>query len=418
MRNQGHGQSAHINSLIQMLAGGDLAENARDLLAEMQEAGFKPSCSTFAAVIASFAKTKRLSDAVDVFQEMLQADVKPNEFVYGLLIDAFAEDGKLEEAKHYFHVMEDSGILANQIILTSMIKAYGKIGSVEGAKQLYEKMKTLDGGPDVWHPIKDRADGVTFATMMYVYKNMGMLDEVIQVAEEMKQSGLVRDCVTYNKVMACYATNGQLVECGELLHEMVVKQKLTPDGGTFKVLFTVLKKGGIPAEAVRQLQSSFKDGRPFAMQAVITSVFSIVGLHAYALESCGTFRKEDVGFNSFAYNAAIRAYVAYGKIDEALNMFMKMQDEGLEPDIVTLINLVNCYGKAGMVEGVKRIHSQLKYGAIEPNESLYKAVIEAYKNVNRHELAELVSQEMKFASEAQQFTDSETEDPDETSLAQ
>ncbi|KAL0328106.1 UNVERIFIED_CONTAM: Pentatricopeptide repeat-containing protein [Sesamum calycinum] len=379
-------------------------DNARELLAEMQEAGFKPSCSTFSAVIASFAKTKRLSDAVDVFQEMLRADVKPNEFVYGLLIDAFAEDGKLEEAKHYFHVMEDSGISANQIILTSMIKAYGKIGSVEGAKQLYEKMKTLDGGPDVvasnsmlniyaefgmlseakaifdYLRQKDCADGVTFATMMYVYKNMGMLDEAIEVAEEMKQSGLVRDCVTYNKVMACYATNGQLVECGELLHEM--------------------------------------DGRPFAMQAVITSVFSIVGLHAYALESCGTFRKEDVGFSSFAYNAAIRAYVAYGKIDEALNMFMKMQDEGLEPDIVTLINLVNCYGKAGMVEGVKRIHSQLKYGAVEPNESLYKAVIEAYKNANRHELAELVSQEMKFASEAQQFTDSETEDPDETSLAQ
>ncbi|KAK4386082.1 Pentatricopeptide repeat-containing protein [Sesamum angolense] len=361
MRNQGTWpDECTYNSLIQMLAG---------------------------AVIASFAKTKRLSDAVDVFQEMLRADVKPNEFVYGLLIDAFAEDGKLEEAKHYFHVMEDSGISANQIILTSMIKAYGKIGSVEGAKQLYEKMKTLDGGPDVvasnsmlniyaefgmlseakaifdYLRQKDCADGVTFATMMYVYKNMGMLDEAIEVAEEMKQSGLVRDCVTYNKVMACYATNGQLVECGELLHEMVVKKKLSPDGGTFKVLFTVLKKGGIPAEAVRQLQSSFQDGRPFAMQAVITSVFSVVGLHAYALESCGTFRKEDVGFSSFAYNAAIRAYVAYGKIDEALNMFMKMQDEGLEPDIVTLINLVNCYGKAGMVEGVKRIHSQLKWSS-------------------------------------------------------
>ncbi|KAK4420480.1 Pentatricopeptide repeat-containing protein [Sesamum alatum] len=443
MRNQGTWpDECTYNSLIQMLAGGDLADNARDLLAEMQEAGFKPSCSTFSAVIGSFAKTKRLPDAVDVFQEMLRADVKPNEVVYGSLIDAFAEDGKLEEAKHYLHIMEDSGISANQIILTSMIKAYGKIGSVEGAKQLYEKMKKLDGGPDIvasnsmlnlyaelgmlseakaifdYLRQKGCADGVTFATMMYVYKNMGMLDEAIEVAEEMKQSGLVRDCVTFNKVMACYATNGQLVECGELLHEMVVKQKLSPDGGTFKVLFTVLKKGGIPAEAVRQLQSSFQDGRPFAMQAVITSVFSIVGLHAYALQSCGTFRKEDVGFSSFAYNAAIRAYVAYGKIDEALNMFMKMQDEGLEPDIVTLINLVNCYGKAGMVEGVKRIHSQLKYGAIEPNESLYKAVIEAYKNANRHELAELVSQEMKFASEAQQFTDSETEDPDETSLAQ
>ncbi|KAK6142502.1 hypothetical protein DH2020_022850 [Rehmannia glutinosa] len=443
MRNQGTWpDECTYNSLIQMFAGGDLVDKARDLLAEMQEAGFRPTCSTFSAVIDSFAKKKKLLDAVDVFEEMLRADVKPNEVVYGSLIDAFAEDGKFEEAKHYFDAMENSGISANQIILTSMIKAYGKIGSVEGAKQLYEKMKKLDGGPDIvasnsmlnlygelgmlseaeviYDHLREKncADGVTYATMIYVYKNMGMLDEAIEVAKEMKQSGLVRDCVTYNKVMACYATNGQLIECGELLHEMVVSKKLLPDVGTFKVLFTILKKGGIPAEAVKQLQSSYQEGRPFAKQAVITSVFSIVGLHAYALQSCGIFSKEEVGFNSFAYNAAIRAYTAYGKIDEALNMFMRMQDEGLEPDIVTLINLVNCYGKAGMVEGVKRIHSQLKYGEIEPNESLYKAVIDAYKNANRHDLTELVSQEMKFVFEVQQFTDSEPEDSDDTSLAQ
>ncbi|KAL9159059.1 hypothetical protein ABFS82_08G110100 [Erythranthe guttata] len=443
MRNQGTWpDDCTYNSLIQMLAGADLVDNAIDLLAEMQEAGLKATCSTFSAVIATFAKNKRLSDAVDVFQEMLRADVKPNEVVYGSLIDAFAEDGNFEEANRYLHVMEESGIPANHIILTSMIKAYGKIGSVEGAKQMYEKMNKLDGGPDIvasnsmlnlygelgmlseakliYDSLREKngADGVTFATMMYVYKNMGMLDEAIEVAQEMKRSGLVRDCVTYTKVMACYATKGELVECGELLYEMVVKQKLIPDRGTFKVLYTVLKKGGIPSEAVRELETSYNEGRPFAKQAVITSVFSVVGLHAYALESCGNFTKEDVGFNSFAYNAAIRAYTAYGKIDEALKMYMRMQDEGLDPDVVTLINLVNCYGKAGMVEGVKRIHSQLKYGDIEPNESLYEAVIDAYKNANRHDLAQLVSQDMRLASDVRQFTDSESEDPDEASLSQ
>lgn len=427
------------NSLIQMLAGGDLVDKAREFLTEMLDGGLRPSCSTFSAVIASFAEKKSFSDAVDVFQEMLLLDVKPNEIVYGSLIDAFAEDGNFEEANQYFQAMEDSGISANQVILTSMIKAYGKLGSVEGAKTMYEKMKMFEGEPDIvasnsmlnlyaelgmlseaeviYDSLRERklADGVTFATMMLVYKNMGMLDTAIEVAEQMKQSGLVRDCVTYNKVIACYATNGQLVECGKLLHEMVVIQKLVPDQGTFKVLFMILKKGGIPAEAVRDLQSSYYDGKPFAKQAVITSAFSIVGLHAYALESCGFFSKEEVGFDAFAYNAAIRAYVAYGKIDEALKMFMRMQDEGVEPDLVTLVILVNCYGKAGMIEGVKRIHSQLKYGEIAPSESLFEAVIDAYKNANRPDLAELARQEMKFASE-QQFTDSETENHDETEI--
>ncbi|KAH6763993.1 Pentatricopeptide repeat superfamily protein [Perilla frutescens var. frutescens] len=442
MRNQGTWpDECTYNSLIQMLAGGDLVDKAREFLTEMLDGGLKPSCSTFSAVIASFAENKSFSDAVDVLQEMILLDVKPNEIVYGSLIDAFAEDGKFEEANQYFQAMEDSGIAANQVILTSMIKAYGKIGSVEGANRMYEKMKMFEGGPDIvasnsmlnlyaevgmlseaeviYDHLRERnlADGVTFATMMLVYKNMGMLDSAIEVAERMKESGLVRDCVTYNKVIACYATNGQLVECGKLLHEMVVIQKLVPDRGTFKVLFTILKKGGIPAEAVQELQSSYNEGKPFAKQAVITSVFSVVGLHAYALESCGFFSKEEVGFNAFAYNAAIRAYVAYGKIDEALKMFMRMQDEGVEPDLVTLVNLVNCYGKAGMIEGVKRIHSKLKYGEIAPSESLFEAVIDAYKNANRPDLADMVRQDMKFASDdVQQFTDSEIEDLDETDI--
>ncbi|WMV39184.1 hypothetical protein MTR67_032569 [Solanum verrucosum] len=420
------------NSLIQMFSGGDLVDQAKELLAEMQGLRFKPSCSTFSALIASYVRMNRLSDVVDVFDEMSKAGVKPNEVVYGTLIDGFAEAGKFEEAMHYFHVMNDSGIQANQIILTSMIKAYSKLGSVEGAKKLYEQIKNLHGGPDIiasnsmlnlyadlgmvseakmiFNHLREKgqADGVTFATLIYAYKNMGMLDEAIEIAEEMKQSGLLRDCMTFNKVMACYATNGQLVECGELLHEMI-NRKLLPDGGTFKVLFTILKKGGFSVEAVRQLELSYREGKPYARQAVISAVYSAVGLHTFAIESCSVITQPGLGLHLFAYNVAIYVYGASSQIDEALKIFMRIQDEGLEPDIVTFINLVGCYGKAGMVEGIKRIYGQLKYGHIEPNESLYNAIIDAYSDAGRYDLADLVSQEMELDLDVKKLTDSESE---------
>lgn len=436
MRNHGTWpDECTYNSLIQMFSGGDMMDQATVLLAEMQGVGFKPQCQTFSGVIASYARMGQLSDAVDVYQEMARLGVKPNEVVYGSLINGFAETGKVEEALHYFRIMEEHGISANQIVLTSLIKAYSKVGCLEGAKQLFEKMKDMEGGPDVvasnsmislyadlgmeseakliFDNMKEKglADGVSFATMMYLYKNMGMLDETIEIANEMKQSGLLKDCASFNKVMACYATNGKLGECAELLYEMVT-QKILPDNGTFKVLFTVLKKGGLPTEAVTQLESSYHEGKPYARQAVIASVYSVAHLHAFALESCEIFMKADVDLDSSAYNVALYVYGASGKIDEALNLSMKMQDEGLEPDIVTYINLVGCYGKAGMVGGVKRIYSQLKYDEIEPNESLFKAVIGAYRSANRNDLAELVNQEMKFAMEPQQCSESETEAED------
>lgn len=427
------------NSLVQMFAGGDLVDQAVDLLAEMQGAGFKPQCLTFSSLIAAYARLGQLSDAVGVFQEMRKAGVEPNEVVYGSLINGFAATGKVEEALQYFRTMRERGLWANQIVLTSLIKAYSKIGCLEGAKQVYEKMKDMEGGPDtvasntmislyadlgmvteaesVFNDVREKgqADAVSFAAMMYLYKTMGMLDEAIDVAEEMKLSGLLRDVISYNQVMACFVTNGQLRQCGELLHEMVT-QKLLPDNGTFKVLFTVLKKGGFPIEAVKQLQSSYLEVKPYASEAIITSVYSVVCLNALALDTCETLIKAEADLDSFIYNVAIYAFKSSGKNDKALNTFMKMLDRGLEPDIVTCINLVGCYGKAGLVEGVKRIHSQLKYGEMEPNETLFKAIIDAYRNANRQDLAELASQEMRTAFESPEHADSEFEENSEGSF--
>ncbi|CAN4103363.1 unnamed protein product [Withania somnifera] len=382
-----------------------------NLLAEMQGLRFKPLCSTFSALIASYVRMGRLSDVIYIFDEMSKAGVKPNEVVYGTLIDGFAEAGKFEEAMHYFHVMNDSGIQANQIILTSMIKAYSPdVIASNSMLNLYADFGIVFEAKMIFNHLKEKgqADGVTFATLIYAYKNMGMLDQAIEIAEEMKQSGLLRDCVTFNKVMACYATNGQLVECGELLNEIIIWE-IVPDGGTFKVLFTILKKGGFSTEAVSQLELSYREGKPYARQAVISAVYSAVGSHTFAIESCSIFTQPGLGLQPFAYNVAIYAYGASSKIDEALKVFMRMQDEGLEPDIVTFINLVGCYGKAGMVKSIKRIYGQLKYGVIEPNESLYNAIIDAYSDAGRYDLADLVSQEMKLDLDVKQLTDSESE---------
>ncbi|KAK4254711.1 hypothetical protein QN277_010053 [Acacia crassicarpa] len=434
MRNQGTWpDECTYNSIIQMLSGADLVDQARGLLTEMMGMKIKPSCQTFSAVIRCYAHLGQLTYAVNVYHEMLQVGIKPNEVVYGSLINGFAECGSLKEAHEYFQKMEESGIAANLIVLTSLLKAYCKIGSLEGVKAIYERMKDLEGGLDrvacnsiigffadlgmvseaklVFEHLREKgwADGVSYAMMMCLYRNMGMLDDAIEIAEEMKPLGLLKDCVSYNQVLVCYASNGKLRECGELVHQMI-SQNLSPNEGTFKVLFTVLKKGGFPIEAVAQLESSYRAGKPYAQEAAITALYSMVGMHALALESAQAFTEPGSALDSFAYNVAIYCYGSAGDVDKALHVYMKILDEAVEPDIVTHINLVSCYAKAGLVEGVKRIYSQLKYGEIEPSESLFKAIINAYKMANRRDLAELVSQEMRLTLNKEECSETEAED--------
>ncbi|OIW13897.1 hypothetical protein TanjilG_31786 [Lupinus angustifolius] len=416
------------NSLIQMLSGAELLDQARALMVEMQEMGFKPHCQTFSAVIGCHAHLGQLSDAVSVYQEMLRAGVKPNEIVYGSLINGFAEHGSLDEALEYFHMMEESGLSANLVVLTSLLKSYCKVGNLDGAKATFQQMQNIEGGVDLiacnsmislfadlglvseaklaFDNLREKgwADGISYATMMFLYRGVGLIDEAMELAEEMKLSGLLRDCVSYNKVLVCYATSGQLYECAELIHQMI-SQKFLPNDGTFRVLFTVLKKGGFAIEAVEQLESSYKEGKPYARQAAFTALYSLVGMHALALESVRTFLESDVDLDSSAYNVAIYAYAAAGDINKALNIYMKMKDEHVEPDFVTDINLVFCYGKAGMVEGVKRMFSQLQYGEMEPSKSMFKAIIDAFRNCNRRDLCELVTKEMNITFNSEEHSE-------------
>ncbi|BAT90678.1 hypothetical protein VIGAN_06195700 [Vigna angularis var. angularis] len=342
---------------------------------DLTELGFKPPCQTFYAVIGYYARLGQLSDAKRVYVEMVRVGVRPNEVVYGSLLNGYVEHGSLEEALKYFYVMEESGFSANL------------------AKLAFENLREMG-----------RVDAGSYATIMYLYKAVGMMDKAIEIAEEMKLSGLLKDCVSYNKVLVCYATNGQFNECGKLIHEMI-SMKLFPNDGTFKVLFTILKKGGIPNEAVAQLESSYREGKPYARQATFTALYSLVGMHTLALEYARTFIESEVELDSSTYNVAIYAYGSVGDINKVLNIYMKMRDKRVGPDLATYIYLVGCYGKAGMVEGVKRVYSQLEYGEIELSESLYKAFIEAYKICNRKDLAELVRQEMRFALNSEEHSE-------------
>jgi len=433
MRNSGTWPNeCTYNSLIQMFAGGNLVDWAKKVLNQMREAGLKPHYQTYSAIIASYVRQGRLADAVRTFQQMEGEGVKANEVVYGALINGFAEAGRTEEALHYYRKLEDRGIRANRIVLTSLLKGYSKRGYIEGAKVIHESLKKFDGGPDIvasnimislyaYFGIvseaevifnnlrqKGQADGATYAVMMKLYQTMGLLNESTELAEEMRQSGLLTDQVSFGRVIAYHAANGQLADCGKLLHEMLAR-KIMPNMKTFNVLFKILNKGGIPRESLQQLKMSYQERKPYAREAVITCVFSVGGLHAFALESCNAFMTGAVPLDRFAYNVAIYAYGACGQTDRAFNLFMRMKDGGFEPDIVTYNYLVDCYGRANIVEGVKWIYSLMKYHKIEASESLYNAIVNAYRNANRPDLAKLVSREKRSLFESNQYSVSDIE---------
>ncbi|KAM3212735.1 hypothetical protein ACQJBY_065657 [Aegilops geniculata] len=405
------------NSLIQMFSAGGFPHRAKKLLRKMKDTGFKPVCETYSAVMRAYSLNSLASEAIDLYSEMKASGVEPNVVVYGLLVNMFAETGQVEKALHYSNLMEESGITPNHIVLTSVIKAYSKINCWKEAQDLYTRMRNMDGGPDIiasntmlnlyaklgmvieakaiFDNLRRNYQGydVSYIIMIFLYKNMGLLNESIKIAHELDNSGLLSDCAAYNAVMACYVAKGNLRECAELVQKMV-ENNIFPDASTFQMIFSAVNKINISSEEVLQLESAYSDGRSSAKHAILAFLFSMAGMHAAALNICEQLSRPELTIDPCAYNVAFKVYASCGEVDKAFSLFMRMHALGLKPDTVTCIDLSTCYGISGMSEGMRRISGLLAYRNSEFSKSLHKALV-SYRETGSNDLAaQLVTNEM------------------------
>jgi pentatricopeptide repeat protein len=392
------------NSLIQMFSVGGFPHRAKKLLGKMKDAGFEPKCETYSAIIRSYSRHCLVPEAIDLFNEMKTSGVEPNVIVYGILIDMFAETGNVKEALHYSNLLEQSGISPNHIVLTSLIKAYSKFNSWKEAQDLYSRMNDMDGGPDIiasnamlnlyaklemvteakeiFESLRGNscADAVSYTTMAYLYKSMGLLRESIRITHKLQKPGLLSDCASCNAVMACYGAKGNLRDCAELVHQMVVAN-IPPDASTFGMIFSLLKNGHVSTKEVLQLESAYNDGKKSAKQAIVAFLFSIAGMHAAALEICEKMLMPQLTMDACAYNVCFKVYASCGKVEKAFGLFMRMRDLGLKPDTSTCIHLAT-YGRPGASEGLET-NGFIEYRnnqLIMPSHNTLVAYIETGKN--------------------------------------
>jgi pentatricopeptide repeat protein len=406
-------------SVIQTLASSELVDVSEHFITKMQEAGFVPNCASFCAVIAAYGRLGQAVEAEKMFGKMIKEGVEPDVFVYGALINAFAEAGCVEEAVRYFQIMQDAGFAGNLVVYSSLIKVYSKRGLLKEAQETYKSIQKLGVDPGVFVSgcmldLYTRADMVTeaqevfkalkekrqanefsFAMMLSLYKKNGRLNEATEIAKEMLESGFLTDVLSFNSVISLFIADGRLREAAKVFHQML-KLKVSPNETTYKTLGILLKKGGIPREAVEQLDVARKSGLPHGIQALTMTIYSVVGMHAEALGACDELKASGLDLDVSSYNAVIYAFGSAGRINEAFKMFMSMQAEGLEPDTVTYASMIITYGKRGLVDGVRRMFYKMKQKGFQPNEFTFKAVIDAYKSAGKFDLARFVTQEREF----------------------
>lgn len=95
------------------------------------------------------------------------------------------------------------------------------------------------------------------------------------------------------------------------------------------------------------------------------------------------------------YSMLIDAHAKENRIEDAERIIKKMNENGILPDILTVIALVHMYSKGGNLHRAKEAFESLRSYGFKPDVKVYNSMIMAYLNAGEPKLAETLMREME-----------------------
>ena len=390
------------NVMIGAYAGSGRGVEAYDLYLKMKE-GFQPDAATYVSLLNDCASTGALEWVKDVHRHILEGGYESDVRVGSALVHMYAKCGRIEDAAVVFDRLKERNIITWNVI----IGAYAGSGRGVEAYDLYLKMKEEGFQPDAvtymsllndcastgaleWvkdvhrHVLEEghESDVRVGNALIQMYARSGSIEDSRMVFDRMKE----RDVITWTVMIGAYAGSGRGVEAYDLYLKM--KEGFQPDAATYVSLLNDCASTGA-LEWVKDVHRHILEGG-YESDVRVGSAL----VHMYA--KCGRIEDAAVVFdrlkerNIITWNVIIGAYAGSGRGVEAYDLYLKMKEEGFQPDAVTYMSLLNDCASTGALEWVKDVHRHILEEGHESDVRVGNALVHMYAKSGSIEDAQLV----------------------------
>ncbi|TKY66374.1 Pentatricopeptide repeat-containing protein [Spatholobus suberectus] len=396
------------NTLVVMYAKCGLLDDSRRLFGRIVER----NVVSWNALFSCYVQSELCGEAVDLFKDMVRSGIRPNEFSISIILNACAglQDGILGRTVH--GLMLKMGLDLDQFSANALVDMYSKAGEIEGAGccfsgncspdvvswnaviagcvlhehndwalMLLDEMKSTGTCPNMFtlssvlkacaamgfkelgrqlHSslIKMDADSDLFAAvgLIDMYSKCEMMDDARRAYDLMPK----KDIIAWNALISGYS------QCGDDLEAVSLFSKMCNEDIDFNqtTLSTVLKSvASLQAIKVcRQIHTiSIKSGI-YSDFYVINSLLDAYGKCNHIDEASKIF-EERTWEDLVAYTSMITAYSQYGDGEEALKLYLQMQDANIKSDPFICSSLLNACANLSAYEQGKQLHVHaIKFG--------------------------------------------------------
>ncbi|KAK3158733.1 hypothetical protein QOZ80_2AG0140900 [Eleusine coracana subsp. coracana] len=412
---------AASNSLLHAYLQCGLLSRALRLLDETP----RRDAATYTSLISAQCRLGAPLDAFRAFLDMLawgagqgedDGAVRPNEFTAATLLQAcgLARDDRLGRMVHGYLVA--GGFCRDPFVVGSLVNMYAKVGDVVSARRLVLGLPSRDV--------------VSWTAIISGCVLNGMLAEALEVFIMMLEDGVLPNNVTMLSVIQACSLMGAS-ELFSPVHALVVLLELEDDASVVNSLILMYAKNGFVEEAMRLFEGLYlRRGNVCSSEDVLAAILygcaisgslkNGEGIHGHLIKM-GAFpsisienslmgmyaRFEQVGaadlvFNSMqgkdivSWNTIISCLAKSDHVNEALELFSALHagTDGLTPDFVTVLSIVQACTNAGLLLQGQMLHGYIMKSGFLYDVSICNALISMYAKLGRLDFAEMIFRQM------------------------
>ncbi|XP_057787201.1 pentatricopeptide repeat-containing protein At1g08070, chloroplastic-like [Salvia miltiorrhiza] len=335
-----------------------------------------PNHVIYNMMIRGYSLSSSPSLALNCYANMLVLGLQPNSYTFPFLLKCCTRLPALDAGKQVHGQVLKFGLVDDVYAHTSLINMYAQHGVLNDAKMVFDK-----GG---------YRDAVSFTALITGYASRGCVDE----ARELFDAIPIRDVVSWNAMMSGYAQTGRFDEALSLFHEMMKqgkqgKQSVSPNVSTMVTILSAcahrgdMETGGV----VRSWIEEHGHGSNLKLLNAMVDMYAKCGDPDTARGLFDSMREKDL----VSWNVMIGGYAHTSKYKEALQVFRLLLLDNVEPNDVTLLNMIPACAHLGALDLGKWLHTYVKKCCVEfPNEALWTSLIDMYAKCGDIEAAKQI----------------------------
>ncbi|XP_031476119.1 pentatricopeptide repeat-containing protein At1g74630 [Nymphaea colorata] len=343
-----------FNTLIRGFSESNMPYQSISTYAQMQKQGVKPDSFTFAFLLKSLINCGSLNTSRQVHCHAMKHGLDPHIFVRTSLITAYAAGGSIVCARQVFDEMR----VPNVVSYNAMLSACLRCSEVDEARRIFDQMPWLNV--------------TSWNIVLSGYMDANELELASRLFHDIPQ----KDLVSWNTMIIGCVQGGKLKLAFELFEEMRLEGFSPNEVSITGVLSACSQMGALE---FGKMIHGYIDKAGFSH--IVTVNNALVDLYG----KCGNINMASHVFDKImnkgviSWTVMIEVLAMHGHGVEAVELFYKMVESGIEPDGVTFVAILYACSHAGLTQkGIELFNMMKDCYHIEASMEHYGCMVDLY----------------------------------------